>query len=145
MDLDKVRELIKLVEAADISGLSIEEGDTKIEIKKSVEGQFMAMPQTAVASTPANVAAAPVAKADAHAGLTAIKSPMTGTFYAAPSPDSPPFLKHGDNVSAGQPVCIIEAMKTFNEIESDLSGVIEKILVANATPVELGQPLFLIR
>src|SRR5690606_815344 len=98
------------------------------------------------APAPAPVAApAPAAApAPSNSNLVEIKSPMIGTFYLTPNPDSPAFVSEGDSIKAGQTVCIIEAMKLFNEIESEISGKIVKILVSNATPVEYDQPLFLV-
>jgi acetyl-CoA carboxylase biotin carboxyl carrier protein len=93
-------------------------------------------------SAPAAPASAPV---DADAGLIAIESPMVGTFYTSPSPDSPPFIKPGAQVTADSVVCIIEAMKVFNEIKAETSGIVEKILVKTGEPVEFGQKLFLVR
>ncbi|GBR74511.1 acetyl-CoA carboxylase biotin carboxyl carrier protein [Candidatus Termititenax aidoneus] len=143
MDFKKIEELIKLVEQSDINGLAVEEGDFKIEIQKN---------QAALAATPPSAAATPdktielaAPELQPAAGLQEIKSPMTGTFYQAASPDNPPLVSVGAAVAKGQPVCVIEAMKTFNEIEADIAGTIEKILVANAQLVEAGQPLFLVR
>jgi acetyl-CoA carboxylase biotin carboxyl carrier protein len=150
MDLKKIKELIKLVEESEITGLTVEEGSAKIEIKKYPDGPVAIAP-TLSSPIAVTAAAAPAAPAEPEpkgalpAGMNVIKSPMTGTFYSASSPDAPPFIKVGDSVAAGQPVCIVEAMKTFNEIESEISGKIEKILVANGSPVELGQPLFLVK
>jgi acetyl-CoA carboxylase biotin carboxyl carrier protein len=147
MDIERIKELIKLVEATDIAGLAVEDGDLKIEIKKQPDGAVYAAPSVAVAPTAKLAAEAtqPTPPADAHHGLTAIKAPMTGTFYAAGSPDMPPYVSVGDRIKSGQPVCIVEAMKTFNEIESDISGTVEKILVRNQEPVEFGQALILVK
>ena len=142
MDFKKIEELIKLVEQSDINGLAVEENDFKIEIRKNLEAA--AAPQDYTALIPAKISELP-AEPQPAAGLQEIKSPMTGTFYQAASPDSPPLVSVGATVAKGQPVCIIEAMKTFNEIETDAAGTIEKILVANAQLVEAGQPLFLVR
>ncbi|MDR2428926.1 MAG: acetyl-CoA carboxylase biotin carboxyl carrier protein [Candidatus Margulisbacteria bacterium] len=143
MDFKKIEELIKLVERSDINGLAVEENDFKIEIQKNLEAP--AAPQYHnTGHIPAKAAESSAAEKPA-AGLQEIKSPMTGTFYQAASPDSPPLVSVGAAVAKGQPVCVIEAMKTFNEIEADTAGTIEKILVANAQLVEAGQPLFLVR
>lgn len=145
MDLNKIKELINIVESTGINGLSIEEGDTKIEIKKQPDGSVFASPlPIQAAQSAAAKKEVQAATPDLH-GLTAIKAPMTGTFYAAPSPDMPPFVKVGDRIAVGQPVCIVEAMKTFNEIESDIGGVVEKIIVRNQEPVEFGQALILVK
>lgn len=147
MDINKIKDLINLVESTGITGLSVEEGETKIEIKKQPDGSIFAAPM-AIASQPAS---APVKKTESAApaqethGLAAVKAPMTGTFYAAASPDLPPYIKVGDRINVGQPVCIVEAMKTFNEIESEVSGIVEKILVRNQEPVEFGQALILVK
>jgi acetyl-CoA carboxylase biotin carboxyl carrier protein len=101
-------------------------------------------PAPAAAPTPAPAAAPAPAPAEAPSNLIEIKSPMIGTFYLTSSPDADPFVAIGDSVKAGQTVCIIEAMKLFNEIESEISGKIVKILVSNSTPVEYDQPLFLV-
>jgi acetyl-CoA carboxylase biotin carboxyl carrier protein len=152
MDLKKIKELIALVEESEITGITIEEGSSKIEIKKYPDGPAAYVPQMPAQIVTAAVSAKAPAGEETEtkgggipAGMSIIKSPMTGTFYVASSPDVPPFVKAGDTISSGQPICIVEAMKTFNEIEAEVSGKIEKILVANATPVELGQPLFLIK
>lgn len=152
MDFNKVKELIKLVEASEITGLVIEEGEGRIEIKKQPDQVVAAVPQLMPATAPIAAAlpvatdvVAPTATTPVVDNTPAITSPMTGTFYAKPSPDAPDFVKVGDRVSKGQPVCIVEAMKTFNEIESEISGVVEKILVTNGQPVESGQKLFLVR
>jgi acetyl-CoA carboxylase biotin carboxyl carrier protein len=148
MDFNKIKELIKLVEESDVTGLIVEEGEGRIEIKKQAD-QVYAVPHMQAAPASPRAAALPAATADAPAlaedSTPALVSPMTGTFYLKPSPDAPDFVKVGDRVTKGQPVCIIEAMKTFNEIESELSGIIEKILVTSGQPVEAGQKLFIVR
>ena len=150
MDLKEIKRLVQLVEEANISHFSIEVDNMKVEIKKDlpaavVQGYAYHQPQF---SAPAPQAA-PVAQTPdvpvIDAKLVPIKSQMVGTFYAASSVGSPPYVKVGDRIDLGQGVCIIEAMKLFNEIESDIAGIVEKICVANATPVEYGQALFLIR
>ena len=155
MDLKEIKKLIKMVEDSEISGLMIEEGDMRVKIQKELTGQAYAAPtpapvQVAVpapaASTtpPTPTETTPETSSDTE-GLIAIKAPMVGTFYSASNPDAPAYVKEGDSIAAGQVVCIIEAMKLFNEIESDISGKIEKILVKNGDPVEYGQDLFLVR
>lgn len=146
MDFNKIKELIKLVETSDITGLVIEEGEARIEIKKQPEQIYTATASVIPRATAQPVATTtPLPLVDVPDNTPAIKSPMTGTFYIKPSPEAPDFVKVGDRVINGQPVCIIEAMKTFNEIESDLDGVIEKILFSSGQLVEAGQPLFLVR
>jgi acetyl-CoA carboxylase biotin carboxyl carrier protein len=143
MDLELVKKIIKLAEESDISGLAVEEGDVRIEVKR--EKQIISAPMH-MSHAPAAHAAAPAApKATEDDGLTPIVAPMVGTFYRTPSPDSPSYVEVGDRVEPGKTVCIIEAMKLFNEIESEIKGEIVKILVETGQPVEYGQKLFLVR
>jgi acetyl-CoA carboxylase biotin carboxyl carrier protein len=153
MDIKQIQELIKFVSRSGVNEVSIEQKEFKITIKTNQAPTYVtgapaqAAPQlqaapAVVASVAEPVAAAP-AKEDTSSYLT-IKSPMIGTFYRSSSPDKPLFVNVGDEVQAGQVVCIIEAMKLFNEIESEVSGRIVKILVDNASPVEYDQPLFLV-
>ena len=150
MDLRKLKTLIDLVSESNVSELEITEADGKVRIVKA--GAAPVVMQT-VAAAPAMVApaavaapaaaAAPAAEAPAETGHV-VKSPMVGTFYRASSPGAKAFAEVGDQVKAGQAVCIIEAMKIMNEIEADQDGTITKILVDNGQPVEYGQPLFII-
>ena len=152
MDIKKLKKLIELVETSNISALCLEEDNTKIEIKKESTTQVI---QTAVQPTvqaapavPAPVAAEASAEASSPAqdpNLTPIPSPMVGTFYSSPNPESPVFVSEGSTIKSGDVVCIVEAMKLFNEIESEISGTIETICVKNGDPVEFGQPLFMVR
>lgn len=148
MDLKRIKELIKLVEESEIAELAVEEGDQKVEIKKQSTisaGCQPAAPAVAVAQhAPAEDQKESKAN-DEHQGLIAIKSPMVGTYYASPSPDAAPYIKVGDHISKGQVVCIVEAMKTFNEIESEVSGKVERILIDNAQSVDFGQPMILVK
>lgn len=158
MDFRQIQDLIKMINKSNIGELSIEEGGFKITIKqkkdeKLVYAQAPAMMAAApVAQAPvvASPAAAPAVSADKPAAapkadnLVTIKSPMIGTFYRRPSPDKPLFAEVGDEITPGKVVCIIEAMKLFNEIESEVKGKIVKILVEDASPVEYDQPLFLV-
>ncbi|GAA0803332.1 acetyl-CoA carboxylase biotin carboxyl carrier protein [Cupriavidus gilardii] len=153
MDLRKLKTLIDLVAESRISELEVTEGEGKVRIVKAPP-QVMAQPMPMQAAAPA-IAAAP-APAAAPAAIPAepaapqlpqghvVTSPMVGTFYRAPSPGAAPFVNVGDTVKEGQTVCIIEAMKLLNEIESDKAGVIKEILVENGQAVEYGQPLFVI-
>ncbi len=154
MDFKQIQELIKIINKSNIGEISIEENEFKITIKQKKEAvqTFMASQPSqsyapapvytpAPAVSPAAVADAPVAKAD---NLITIKSPMIGTFYRKASLDKPSLAEVGDEVSPGKVVCIIEAMKLFNEIESEISGKIVKVLVEDASPVEYDQPLFLV-
>ncbi len=150
MDLKEIKRLVQLVEEANISHLSIDSDGTKIEIKKELgQAPFPQQYQThAIHHAPVAPALAPVVAetpVDAEAHLTPIKAQMVGTFYGSPSPDAPQYVKVGDRVKEGQVICIIEAMKLFNEIEADQSGVIEKVCVSSGNAVEFGQPLFLVR
>ncbi|MEY4292836.1 MAG: acetyl-CoA carboxylase biotin carboxyl carrier protein [Bacteroidota bacterium] len=156
MEYKQIQELIKTINKSNISELSIEEKDFKITIKQeqtTVEPQYImtapaAMPVAAPAMTAPAPAAAPAAAAPSPAAANAnqitVKSPMIGTFYRSAGPDKAPFVNVGDEIKAGQVVCIIEAMKLFNEIESEVSGRIVKVLVDDASPVEYDQALFIV-
>ncbi len=157
MDLKQIHELIKIVNKSNIGEISIEDKDGKVTIKQKEEQvvTVAAAPQQVynVAPQAAPVQAAPVAQASATPAAPAapvasntitIKSPMIGTFYRKSSPDKPPFAEVGTEVAPGKVVCIIEAMKLFNEIESEVKGTIVKVLVEDASPVEYDQPLFLV-
>ena len=156
MDIKQIQDLIKFVSKSGVNEVSIEEKDFKITIKTNQEPTYVtaSIPTAIPAAAPAQVAApaAPVAAAPATPAATAsddskyitVKSPMIGTFYRSPGPDKPSFVNVGDEISSGKVVCIIEAMKLFNEIESEISGKIVKILVDDAQPVEYDQPLFLV-
>lgn len=157
MELKEIKELIKLVSESGVSEVEVERGDFKVSIKK---GEKTTIVQAApvvhhapavnapvgTVSIPTERLEAPVSKSESPIGsnLVTIKSPMIGTFYKTPSPDKPAFVNIGDEIKPGKVLCIIEAMKLFNEIESEVSGKIVKILVENASPVEYDQPLFLI-
>jgi acetyl-CoA carboxylase biotin carboxyl carrier protein len=154
MDIKQIQELIKFVSRSGVNEVSLEQDNFKITIKTNQAPVYVnaavpaAAPAVAAApvATPAPAAApaeAPKAAED-NSNLITIKSPMIGTFYRSASPDKPSFANVGDEISAGKVVCIIEAMKLFNEIESEVSGRIVKILVDNASPVEYDQPLFLV-
>lgn len=153
MDIKEIQALIKFVSTAGVDEVEINQKDFKLLIKKN-PAQITTAQYTPVAVQAAPVAAAPVAAAIPAApaaaaepktdNLITIKSPMVGTFYRTPNPESPSFVNVGDDVKPGKVVCIIEAMKLFNEIESEISGKIVKVLVENATPVEYDQPLFLV-
>jgi acetyl-CoA carboxylase biotin carboxyl carrier protein len=149
MELKEIKELIKLVSETGVSEVEIERGDFKIAIKKIEEKVFVQ--NTAPVMQPQMIMAAPAAKSapvtpivEHVSNLITIKSPMIGTFYKSSTPDKPAFIAIGDEVKPGKVLCIIEAMKLFNEIESEISGRIVKVLVENASPVEYDQPLFLV-
>lgn len=157
MNKKEIEELIRFVSKSGVSEVSLEQKDFKITIKNAPrEMQVvtaaapavvqMAPPVAAPAAAPvaAPAASAPAAKATDESKYHVVKSPMIGTFYRQPSPDKPNFANVGDEVKPGQVICIIEAMKLFNEIESDVKGRIVKVLVDNATPIEYDQPLFLV-
>ena len=151
MDLRKLKKLIDLVQESGIGEIEITEGEERVRICRQPAGGTpmimaapqmqmpMAAPATGPSAPPAPAAAAP----EAPSGHT-LKSPMVGTFYRAPSPGAPSFVEVGQSVTKGQTLCIIEAMKLLNEIESDVAGTVKAILVENGQPVEYGQPLFLI-
>jgi acetyl-CoA carboxylase biotin carboxyl carrier protein len=157
MDIEKVRELVKLVEDSGIEELEVSHEDTTIRIQKSAPLTMAAAsvapalqvptPQpAAVGGAPAPVAldaSTPAADPD-RAKWKDVRSPIVGTFYRAPSPTAPPFVEVGDRVAKGQTLCIIEAMKVMNEIEAEFSGTIKEVFVENATPVEAEAVLFLV-
>ncbi|MCE7924445.1 MAG: acetyl-CoA carboxylase biotin carboxyl carrier protein [Haliscomenobacteraceae bacterium CHB4] len=172
MDFNQIQELIRMMSKYKLSEFSLKEGDFKLVIRNQVAAEATAaatpvvvpvqQPMVTVAPPPPVAAPAPAAPAPAapakteaapapaaadeanNANLKQIKSPMVGTFYRSSGPDKPPFVKIGDTVDVGSKVCIIEAMKLFNEIESELKGKIVKILAEDASPVEYDQPLFLV-
>ena len=153
MDLRKLKKLIDLVQESGIAELEITEGEEKVKIVKgggiSVVPSAAAVPQMAAPEAPraaAPAAPAPAAAAEPPAGQEGhvVKAPMVGTFYRSPSPDAKAFVEVGHSVKEGQTICIIEAMKLMNEIETDASGVVKAILVENGQPVEYGQPLFIL-
>lgn len=157
MDIKDIQNLIKFVSKAEVSEVKYKTKDFEITIKTPLGGNenvsymtqspMMSAPaqvqQSAPASTPSTQSSSPEATEDESKFLT-IKSPMIGTFYRRPSPDKDLFINVGDKVEAGTVVCVIEAMKLFNQIESEISGKIVKILVDDSTPVEYDQPLFLV-
>jgi acetyl-CoA carboxylase biotin carboxyl carrier protein len=155
MNLSQIQELIKFVSKSGVSEVAIEQKDFKITIKateakgKVQEVIQVAMPAAApvaiAAAAPAAAPAAPAAPAaEAKGNLIEVRSPMIGTFYRSPAPDKPAFIEVGQTIKAGDTVCVIEAMKLFNEIEAEVSGTIVKVLVNDSTPVEYDQPLFLV-
>jgi acetyl-CoA carboxylase biotin carboxyl carrier protein len=158
MNQKELKELIEFLIEKDIAEFELERGDVKVKVKRAGEhsaaapAQHMAFVHHAPAPTmpAAEAPGAPVPQAPAKAAAKEeefhlVKSPIVGTYYEAPSPGAPPFIKVGDTVEDGQILCIIEAMKLMNEIESDVAGEIVKKLVTNGQPVEYGQPLFAIR
>lgn len=158
MNKKEIEELIKFVSKAGVSEVHLELKDFKITIKNEIKREQVmvnaapapahvihAAPATASApAAPAPKPAAPEAPASGDSKFITIHSPMIGTFYRAPSPDKPNFVNVGDEIQQGKVICVIEAMKLFNEIECEYTGKIVKVLVENATPVEYDQPLFII-
>jgi acetyl-CoA carboxylase biotin carboxyl carrier protein len=159
MNQKELKELIEFLIEKDIAEFELERGDVKVRIKRAAEpgahprpeAHYFAVPATPVSSeaatqppaTPAGTPAAPAAPPEE--ALHMVKSPIVGTFYEAPSPGAPPFVKAGDVVEVGQVLCIVEAMKLLNEIESDVAGEIVSKLASNGQPIEYGQELFTIR
>jgi acetyl-CoA carboxylase biotin carboxyl carrier protein len=160
MDFKQIQELIRMINKSNIGELTIEEKGFKVTIKQRLEavqqfvsapaGGYSQAPSPAPLSLPATSSSSPAedkAKAapePAASNLVTIKSPMIGTFYRSPTPDKPAFVNIGDEITPGKVVCIIEAMKLFNEIESEIKGKIVKVLADDASPVEYDQPLFLV-
>jgi acetyl-CoA carboxylase biotin carboxyl carrier protein len=160
MNQKELKELIEFLIEKDIAEFELERGDVKLRVKRQGDAAPVVVAAAPVAAMPAPIvhaaapaapassgsaAGKPAAPAEEDENLHIVKSPIVGTFYEAPSPGSPPFVKVGDQVSTGGILCIIEAMKLMNEIEADASGEIVKRLVNNGQPVEYGQPLFAIR
>jgi acetyl-CoA carboxylase biotin carboxyl carrier protein len=146
MDLRKLKKLIDLVEESGISELELTEGEEKVRISRTLM-QAAPVTQYVSAAAPAQSSVASTTPVEAPAPEEAgqiVKSPMVGTFYRASSPDAKAFVDVGSNINSGETLCIIEAMKLLNEIESEYSGVVKKIFVENGQPVEYGEPLFLI-
>jgi acetyl-CoA carboxylase biotin carboxyl carrier protein len=155
MDLKEIQNLIKFVANSGVAEVKLEMDDVKITIRTTLEGnttettyvqQMPSQPlfQQAVAPQGAPVASAPEASVVENSHFVTIKSPIIGTFYRKPSPDKPMFVEVGTTIAKGDVLCVIEAMKLFNEIESEISGKIVKILVDDMSPVEYDQPLFLV-
>lgn len=153
MDISEIRKLIRLVQSSDVTEIEVTEGESTVRISRqqSMATPTMAAPAQHIIAPPATTAApsfpstsveAPAAAEEASEHV--FKSPMVGTFYAAASPDDDPFVSVGSTVKEGDVLCIVEAMKLMNEIEAEYDGVVEKVLVKNAQPLEYGQPIFII-
>lgn len=158
----ELRQILQALVEHGVSELTLETPDYKLTVRRGGEVQMVAVPQVVAAPAPAPApipaavpelapatpsapkGAAPPEE-DACPGCVEVRAPIVGTFYRAPAPDAPPYVQEGDRVEKGQVLCIIEAMKLMNEIESEVSGIVRKILVQNGEPVEYGQPLFLIQ
>ena len=155
MDIRKIKKLIELLEESGIAEIEIKEGEEALRISRMPTGTAaahhalppIAMPMAAPLAAPVQAAAlrpADVAAAKAKANEHVITAPMVGTFYGAPSPGAKPFIEIGDEIKVGQVLCIIEAMKMMNQIESDKAGRVTSIMARNGDPVEFGQPLFVV-
>ena len=157
MDLRKIKKLIDILEDSNLAELEIREGEESVRLSRMPKGFAVtqgAAPQTQAHAEPARAPAAAAPAHAAHAPVAAggkelpaghvLRSPMVGTFYASPNPDSPPFVKVGQAVKAGETLAIIEAMKMFNQIEADVAGTIVAVLASNGQPVEFDEPLFVI-
>lgn len=152
MNPKEIKSMIDFISKSGLAEVNIETETFKINVKREAEGTVIATPVAAPAAVaaPAPVAAPAAAPAEAapaaddSSKYVEIKSPMIGTFYRSPKPEDPSFVNVGDKINVGDKVCIVEAMKLFNEIESDISGTIVKVLVENSSPIEYDQPLFLV-
>lgn len=157
IDIRKLKELVKLMVENDLSELDLRDEQETVVVKRGMDGQPQVLaPAAGYAPSASAVGAAAAggasggggaaaAEADPDEGLHAIVSPMVGTFYAAADPESPPFIKKGDEITPDSVVCIVEAMKVFSEIKAECAGTVEKVLVNNGDSVEYGQKLFLVK
>ncbi len=153
MDLNLIKKLVKIVDTSEITDLEVEENGLRIKVAKKIRSfKNYEQPQVVIGHTP--ITEVPPAKSNVDNNLSGeekpanaheIKSPIVGTFYRSPAPDADPYIQVGDTISQGSVLCIVEAMKLMNEIESDVSGKVIKILAENGKPVEYNQPLFLIQ
>lgn len=151
-DVRKIRRLIELMNEHDLQEMDLRQGDTRIQLRRAgdplIVGNAAVAPAAAPAPAPVAAPAPPAAPAAApadDANVAIIKSPMVGTFYSASDPDSPPYVKVGDPIGKETTVCIVEAMKVFNEIQAEVAGTITAVLVENGEPVEFGQPLYKVK
>lgn len=152
MDIEQIEKLVEIMKDSDLSSMEIEEETFRIRLAREKEivavhgssGGHHALPAQAPAQPAPNAGAAPAADAE-EAGFIYVKSPMVGTFYRAPSPESPPFIEEGGKIKADTVVCIIEAMKVMNEIQAEVSGKVVEVLVENGEPVEFGQALMKVK
>ena len=155
IDIDRLRQLVDLMVEHDLTEVDVSDEDQSITIKRGTAGSFSVSPPPAGAIAPMAPTAAPApastppasapAASAADDGLVAIESPMVGTFYSAPDPDSPPFAAQGASVGPDSVVCLVEAMKVFNEIKAETSGTIERVCVKDGDAIEFGQALFMVR
>ncbi len=144
MDIRKIKKLIDLVEDSGIAEIEIHEGEESVRINRYGQPAPAMMAQAPAAAPAAAIAAGPAPVAPTNEHDNAVKSPMVGTFYRSPSPSSKPFIEEGQKVKEGDTICIIEAMKILNQITSERSGTLTKILIENGAPVEFDQPLFIV-
>jgi acetyl-CoA carboxylase biotin carboxyl carrier protein len=144
MDLKELKALVRLMEGADLEELEVAEGDRRIRIRRRAGDGQPVIRAGVPGQAGAKVAAAPAIGGAEAAGLVPIESPMVGTFYRAPAPGAEPYVKEGDSIQKGTVVCIVEAMKLMNEIESEVAGRVVRVVAENGKPVEFGQPLFLV-
>ena len=148
IDIRKLKELVRLMVSNELTELDLRDSEEQVTLRRPSPLQAVpatAGPPSGSATAVAEAPAPSTALTDQAEGIVKIESPMVGTFFAASSPDASPFVQVGSAVGPDTPVCIIEAMKIFNEIKAECSGVIEKVLIRNGEPVEFGQPLFLVR
>ncbi len=154
IDIRKLKELVKLMVENDLTELDLQDKEETVALRRGQPGAVLASQPVvhaaapsapAVPAAPASTDSTPSAQNDADDGLIAIESPMVGTFYSSPNPDSDPFVKVGDSISSDSVVCLVEAMKVFNEIKAEANGTIAKCLVESGQAVEFGQKLFLIK
>ncbi|HPD30309.1 MAG TPA: acetyl-CoA carboxylase biotin carboxyl carrier protein [Phycisphaerae bacterium] len=152
IDVQQVRELIQLMVENDLSEIRVRQGETAISLRKAPAGvplagapAMAAVPATLPVLQPAQAPVPPAIEKPTEDGLVPVLSPMVGTYYQAPDPDSEPYVRVGMEIGPDTPICIIEAMKVFNEIKAEVAGVIERILVQDQQAVEFGQPLMLVR
>ncbi|HKJ83807.1 MAG TPA: acetyl-CoA carboxylase biotin carboxyl carrier protein [Mariprofundaceae bacterium] len=145
MDIPQIRKLMRLIENSDVTEIEVTEGEQTVRISRQSAAPVMAAPAAApqqVQQAPAPETAAPASNDEKE---NTVKSPMVGTFYRASSPEAEPYVSQGSKVKKGETLCIIEAMKLMNEIEAEYDGVVQDVLVENASPVEYGQPMFVIK
>lgn len=141
-ELERLRQLIELMETHDLTEINLRQGDEKVQLRRGSQVSMVPMSAAAPLAPPTAAAPAPAATASEGANIVTIKAPMVGTFYAKPNPESPPFVKVGQRVGADTVLCIIEAMKVFNEIPAEVSGEIVAVLVNDQQAVDFGCPLF---
>ena len=145
MDLDRIAALLEILERHDVSEFRYQDGDVRLEFRLGAQAVVAPSAPVVVASPAPAAPVTPAAPEPATEDLSVVESPMVGTFYRASAPGAPPFVDVGAQVSVGQPLCIVEAMKLMNEIEAEVTGTVVQVLAQNGEPVQFGQPLFRIR